>query len=152
MPAPYSCDLSWRIVELRFMKNKSKRSIARRLRLSISTVYRVLERFCQYGDVRPGKIGRPDISTILSKAQLLVLMDYVIINPTRYYKEMETYLRRTTGSSSSNLVGLHRILKRFGYSHKRVSYLVPRNIKKPGRNIWTNFSLTLIFLQNRLKK
>ena len=59
------------------MKNKSKRSITRRLRLLISTVYRVLERFCQYGDVRPGKIGRPDISTILSKAQLLVLMEDV---------------------------------------------------------------------------
>ena len=117
------------------MKNKSKWSIARRLRLSISTVYRVLERFCQYGDVRPGKIGRPDISTMLSKAQLLVLMEYVIINPTRYYKEMETYLRRITGSNSSNLVGLNRILKRFGYSRKRVSYSVPRNIKMPGRNI-----------------
>lgn len=46
---------------------------------------------------------------------------------------MEAYLCRTTGSSL-NLVGLRSILKKFGYSHKRIPYSVPRNVKMPGRN------------------
>lgn len=68
-------------------------------------------------------------------------MEYVIINPTRYYKEMETYLRRTTGSSS-NLVGLHRILKRFGFSRKRVNYSVPQILKCQGET--SELSLVLL--------
>ena len=120
MPAAYSSDLRWRIIELFYVANKTPRSIARQLRISTSTVSRILKRFEENGDVRPAKIGRPDISTLLSKAQLLVLMEYVLSHPTSYLAEMEQYLLSATGSSSS-LVGINRVLKRFGYSRKRVS-------------------------------
>ncbi|XP_068690029.1 uncharacterized protein [Montipora foliosa] len=118
MPAPYSLDLRWRIVELHFVENKTKRSIARHLRISMSTVHRILQRLAEYGHVRPARIGRPDIAALLTRAQLLVLMEHVLNNPTSYLKEMEQYLIDSTGSSS-NLVGLHRILRHNGYSYKR---------------------------------
>ena len=60
------------------MENKGKWTIAKRLGVSLSTVERILERFGRYGHVRLAKIGRPDISRLLTKAQLLVLMDYVL--------------------------------------------------------------------------
>ena len=109
MPAPYSLDLRWRFIELHFVENKTKRSIARHLRISTSTVHRILQRLAEYGHVRPARIGRPDIAALLTRAQLLVLMEHVLNNPTSYLKEMEQYLIDSTGSSS-NLVGLHRIL------------------------------------------
>ena len=45
MPAPYTLDLRWRITELHFVENKTKRSIARHLRISVSTVNRIFV-FC----------------------------------------------------------------------------------------------------------
>ena len=123
MPAPYTLDLRWRITELHFVENKTKRSIARHLRISVSTVHRILQRFAEYGHVRPARIGRPDITTLLTRAQLLVLMEYILNNPASYLREMEQYLIDSTGSSS-NLVGLHRILRHNGYSYKRVSVLI----------------------------
>lgn len=44
---------------------------------------------------------------------------------------MEAYLCRTTGSSL-NLVGLRGILKKFGYSHKRIPYS-KREYQEEGR-------------------
>ena len=122
MPAPYSLDLRWRIIELHFVENKTKRSMACHLRISVSTVHRILQRFAEYGHVRPTRIGRPDVTMLLTRAQLLVLMEYVLHNPTSYLREMEQYLIDLTGSLS-NLVGLHRILRHNGYSHKQVSFV-----------------------------
>ena len=118
MPAPFSLDLRWRIVELHFVENKTDRSIARHLRLSMSTVHRILQRFAEYGHVRPARIGRQDITMLVTRAQLLALMEYVLNNPSSYLREMEQYLIDSTGSY---LVGLHRILRDNGYSYKRVS-------------------------------
>ena len=123
MLAPYILDLRWRIIELHFAENKTKRSIARHLRISVSTLHRILQRFAEYGHVRPARIGRPDITTLLTRAELPLLMEYILNNPTSYLREMEQYLIDSTGSSS-NLVGLHRILKYNGYSYKRVSVLI----------------------------
>ena len=123
MPAPCSLDLCWRIVELHFVENKTKRSIARHLSLSMSTVHHILQRFAEYGHVCPARIGRPDITMLVTRAQLLVLMEYLLNNPTSFLREMEQYLIDSTGSSS-NLVDLHRILRHNGYSYKRVSVLI----------------------------
>ena len=113
MIAAYSSDLRWRIIELCYVANKTPRSIARQLRISTATVSRILERFEENGDVRPAKIGRPDKTTLLSKAQLLVLMEYVLSHPTSYLAEMERYLISATGSSSS-LVGINRLFSQTG--------------------------------------
>ncbi|KAL9977420.1 hypothetical protein ACROYT_G014820 [Oculina patagonica] len=61
---------------------------------------------------------RPDVTSLLTKAQLLVLMDYVLSNPTSYYKEMQSYLAEAKGNSP-DFVGIHCILKCSGYSRKR---------------------------------
>ena len=50
------------------MENKGKWTIAKRVGVSLSTVERILERFGRYGHVRLAKIGRPDISRLLTKA------------------------------------------------------------------------------------
>ncbi|XP_067055367.1 uncharacterized protein [Acropora muricata] len=47
------------------------------------------------------------------------------MGPTSYLREMEQYLIDSTGSSS-NLVGLHRILRHNGYSYKRVKKIALR--------------------------
>ena len=120
MPATYNSDLRWGIIELCYVANKTPRLIIGQLRRSTSTVSRILKRFEENGDIHPAKIGRPDISTLLSKAQLLVLMGYVLSHPTSYLAEMEQYLTSATGSLSS-LVGINWVLKRFGYTRKQVS-------------------------------
>lgn len=84
---------------------------------------RILERFNQYGHIRPGPMERPDVTSLLTKAQLLVLMDYVLSNPTSYYKEMQSYLAEAKGNSP-DFIGIHCILKCSGYSRKRVSLLL----------------------------
>jgi len=89
----------------------------------MSTVHRILKRFAEYGHVRQARIGRPDITMLVTRAQLLVLMEYVLNNPTSYLREMEQYLIDSTGSSS-NLVGVHHILRHNGYSYTRVSVLI----------------------------
>ena len=89
----------------------------------MSTVHRILQRFAEYGHVRPARIGRPDITMLVTRAQLIVLMEYVLNNPTSYLREIEQYLIDSTGSSS-NLVGLHRSLGHNGYCFKRVSVLI----------------------------
>ena len=97
IPAAYISDLRWRIIELCYVANKTPRSIAQQLRISTATVASILKRFKENADVHPAKIGRPAISMLLSKAQLLVLMEYVLMeyvlsHPNSYLAGMEQYL------------------------------------------------------------
>lgn len=110
----------------------------------MSTVHRILRRLAEYGHVRPARIGRPDITTLLTRAQLLVFMEHVLNNPTSYLREIEQYLIDSTGGSS-NLIGLHRILRHNGYSYKRVSVLIHKTIGKGSwKNEFVNFTFTTL--------
>ena len=146
----YSNDLRWRIVHLRLVENKREPVIARYLNVSLFTVRRIVERFLRYGHVRPARIGRPDISSLLTRAQLLVLMEYILSNSTAYLQDMERYLRATTGSTS-NLVGIHRVLKRYGYSRKQVfkNHVKYNNSKIKLKSFHTTIN---VFLNFRLRK
>lgn len=117
----YSNDLRWRVIKLKVMENRRPRSIARTLGMSVSTVNRIVKRFYRYGHVRSARMGRPDITDLLTRAQLLVLMEYVLSKSTGFLQEMKEYVISTTGSCS-NILGLFRVLKRYRYSRKRVSF------------------------------
>ena len=119
----YSQDLRWRIVYARIARRKRVNQIARTYEVSIPTVYRALQRFKRYGHVRPARIGRPDISQLLTHPQLLVLMEYLLKHPTAYLNELNGYLLRVTGSQYA-YSSLNKILRRHGYSRKRVSSII----------------------------
>ena len=68
MPAPYSLDLCWRIIELHFVENKTKRSMARHLRISVLTVHRILQRFAEYGHVHPTRIDKARHYHVVNKS------------------------------------------------------------------------------------
>ena len=87
-PMVYSNDLRWRIIHLRFAENKRELAVARLLQVSVFPVRRVVGRFPRYGHVGPARIGRPDIRSLLTtRAQLLVLMDYIFSNSTAYLRD-----------------------------------------------------------------
>ena len=56
MPAPYTLDLRWRITELHFVENKTNRSIALHLRISVH-VYSApyTTKICRIWPSTPGK-------------------------------------------------------------------------------------------------
>lgn len=116
----YSNDLRWRIVDLCIGRRMRKTYVALNLRISVATVVRVVKRFKRNGNVKPSKLGRPDISKLLNRPQLLILMEYVLRNPSAYLKEMAQHLLQTTGSAYE-AESIRSVLRRNGYSRKRVS-------------------------------
>ena len=122
----YSNDLRWRIVYAYVGQRKSVAAVARRFSVSSATVYRTVKRFYRYGDVRPGRIGRPDISRLLTRPQLYILVEYILRNPSAYLKEICAHLLTTTGSRYE-AESIRRVIRGCGFTRKRVSELVNFN-------------------------
>ena len=69
-------------------KLKTVSYIAKNLKISKSTVCRIIARYDTFGEVCHEKIGRPDVSQLMTRTQLLVLMEYVLEHESAYLREM----------------------------------------------------------------
>lgn len=91
MPAPYSDDLSWRVVWLSYLEGRSAKKVSRRLYVSLSTVRRIRRCFKVHGDVRSPAARRakggqpPAISPVIAQE----IIDLVVDSP--HCTACETY-------------------------------------------------------------
>ncbi len=115
----YNKQVRFLVIVHRFQLNRHPAEIARLLQMSVSTVRRILARYNATGSVETKRIGRPPISLLLTRPQLLILFEYVLSNETAYLKEMVHTLNDVTGSLLL-VQSMHYVLKRYGYSRKRV--------------------------------
>lgn len=115
----YSDDLRWLIVIQRIQHNMNLVEIARMFHVSLSTVKRIITRFNLTGSVSTMRMGRPPISLLLTRPQMLILFEYILGKETTYLKEMSQHLFEVTGTLPS-IQSMQYLLKRFGYSRKRV--------------------------------
>ncbi len=115
-----SNDLRWRMIYFVFGIGMTLRNTAALLGVHPVTVSRITCRFLRTGHVRPAKLGRPDLSTLLTRPQMMILMDFVLRNPSAYLREICTYMLSATGSDYT-ASSLRRVMRRAGYNRKRVS-------------------------------
>lgn len=115
----YNKQVRFLVILYRFQQNMHPTGIARLLRMSVSTVRRIIARYNATGSFETERIGRPPLSLLLTRPQLFILFEYVLGNETAYLKEMVRNLNVVTGSLLS-VQSIHYVLKRFGYSRKRV--------------------------------
>lgn len=119
----YSKDIRWRVIVHRFHNHVDSYTIARLLHISVSTVRRIIARFTLTGSVSIKPMGRPRLSSLLTRPQLLILFEYVLSNETAYLKEMSNEVYEVSGSRVS-IQSMHYLLSRFGYFRKRVCFLL----------------------------
>lgn len=115
----YSKDIRWRVVLYRYQFNVHPYTIAQLLQISLSTVKRIIARYNLTGSVSTRRMGRPSITTLLTRPQMLILFEYILGKQTAYLKEMVNEIFEVTGSDIT-IQSLFYLLKRFGYSRKRV--------------------------------
>lgn len=87
--APYSFDFRWRIVYQRIVMDYKPADIASHFSISVRTVYRVIQRFLQTGNVAVYK-RRTKINRVLTEEQELILIGFIYENPSLYLEEMVT--------------------------------------------------------------
>ena len=121
--SPYSNDLRWRIVYQKLGKNYSYRKIANNLNISISTVYRVFNRFIQTDSIncnnRPTRI---ESMRKLSRNDELYVIGIVFDNPTMYIDEICHEVFDATGITVSAST-ICRLLKAYGITRKKVQFV-----------------------------
>ena len=88
-------------------------------KISKSTVRRIIARYDTFGEVCHEKIGRPDVSQLMTRTQLLVLMEYVLEHESAYLREMCHHIEIT--GSVYNIKSVWNILTRYKYTRKKVS-------------------------------
>ena len=101
-------------------KLKTVSYIAKNLKISKSTVRRVIARYDTFGEVWHEKIGRPDVSQLMTRTQLLMLMEYDLEHESAHFREMCHHIEEITGSVY-NIKSVWNILTRYKYTRKKVS-------------------------------
>ena len=115
----YNKQVRFLVIVHRFELKRHPAEIARLLQMSVLTVRRIIVRYNGTGSVETKTIGRPPISLLLTRRQLLILFEYVLSKETVYLKEMVHTFNDVTGSVLS-VQSMHYVLRRYGYSRKRV--------------------------------
>ena len=116
----YSVDIRWRVVYFWYGKLKTISCIEKNLKISKSTVRCIIARYDTFGEVCHEKIGRPDVSQLMTRTQLLVLMEYVLEHESAYLREICYHIEEITGSVY-NIKSVWNILRRYKYTRKKVS-------------------------------
>ena len=96
----YSNDLRWRMVWQREVLDYTYEEVARNLNVDVSTVWRVVELFRDYGAVDKKHYSRSDTSKKLTPPLELYLLHAVMLNPGIYLRELQQDLCDTTGCES----------------------------------------------------
>ena len=122
MPAPCSDDLRWRIVWLVLGIRKTTEETARLMGVTQRTVFNILRRFRRHGNVRPSRIGRPNVMSTLSRAESFMLMEYIMRYPGAYLREAVEYIAGISGNTFS-ASSVWRCLNRHRFTRKKVGTL-----------------------------
>ena len=116
----FSRDLRARVLYLKYDQRYNNRVIARLLDISVRIVQRILKKFLNTGLLECEVVGRRHGSSFHPHEQL-VLLEYVLLNPSRSLRELQYEIQRATGSRYCCLTML-RNLRKFGMSRKLVSH------------------------------
>ncbi len=120
MPAPLSNDFRWRIIWLVFGLQKTSEETSRLLQVTQRTVFNVLRRFRRYGNVRPSRIGRPNIMSSITRGEAFMLMEYVMRYPGAYLREAIEHIERICGREFSTS-SVWRCLQRHNITRRKVN-------------------------------
>lgn len=120
MPPPLGDQLKERMVEWRYVHNKSASEIAELAGCSERTVYTVLRNHRDYQQT-----GNPFARTrgrarILDQGDITYVTSLLQANPTLYLDEIQERLAEARGVEAS-LATLSRVLRRLDITHKRVA-------------------------------
>ena len=75
MPAPVSDDLRWRIIWLVWGARKTIHKTGQLLGVTKKTVGNILCHLGRYGKVRPSRIKRPNVMSVMTRDEAFVLME-----------------------------------------------------------------------------
>ena len=117
MPSPCSTDLRWRIIWLVLGARKPAREVAELLGVTQKTIFNILCGFRRNGNVRPCRIGRPNIMASIARDEAFLLMGYIKRHPGAYLREAVQYLENVCGRELS-LSSVRRCLTRRDFTRK----------------------------------
>ena len=124
MPIALSNDLRWRIVWLHYYKEIYCKEIADLLYVHLSTVYRVLDRYNEYGTVVPVQ-HRSGVMPLLGKPEEFSVIELLMAQPEIYLSELQRELFQNTGTWAS-ISTIFRTILRLGFSRKKLQQFVLR--------------------------
>ena len=117
MPSPCNTDLRWRIIWLVLGMRKPAREVAELL--GVRTIFNILCGFRRNGNVRPCRIGRPNVMASIARDEAFLLMEYIMHHPGAYLREAVHYLENSCGRELS-LSSVRRCLARRDFTRKQV--------------------------------
>ncbi|XP_078380231.1 uncharacterized protein LOC144663179 [Oculina patagonica] len=140
MPAPLSNDFRWRIIWLVFGLQKTSEETSRLLQVTQRTVFNVLRRFRRYGNVRPSRIGRPNIMSSITRGEAFMLMEYVMRYPGAYLREAIEHIERICGREFSTS-SVWRCLQRHNITRRKLRRFVVRMRRELVEQFMQNISI-----------
>lgn len=114
----------WRIVWMRYYKEMDCKEIAELLYVSVLSVYRVLDRYNEYGTVAP-VYHRSGPMPLLGKPEEFSVMESLLAQPEIYLSELQSELFHNTGTWAS-ISTIFRTIQRLGFSRKKLKQIVLR--------------------------
>lgn len=120
----YSLDLRQKIIDTYVEAEVSQRQLAKRFRVALSFVEKLLKQYRETGSIAP-KVRIQQTSTKLSQSQLKVLSSIVSDNNDATLNELRILLERQTGV----LIGrstLDRMLTKLNLNLKKKHYTPPK--------------------------
>lgn len=126
---PYSLDLRQKIIDTYFEGGISQRQLAKRFRVALSFIQKLLKQYRETGSIAP-KVRKQQTPTKLSEEQLNILSLIISNNNDATLDELRILLEKQTGV----LIGrstLDRMLKRLNLNLKKKHYiLVKKELKE----------------------
>ena len=119
MPAPVTNDLRWRIIWLVWGARKTIHETGELLGIMKKTVGNILRHFGRFGNLRPSRIGRPNVMSVMTTDEAFALMEYTFLHPGAYLWEAVSYIEDVTGGQF-NALSLRRCLKWHNFPRKKV--------------------------------
>ncbi|KGF71370.1 transcriptional regulator, partial [Neosynechococcus sphagnicola sy1] len=92
----YSVDLRQKIIDTYNSESISQRKLAKRFRVALSFIYKLLKQYRQSGDIAP-KVRTLQTPTKLNEPQLQVLKQLVEANNDATLEELRDQLEQATG-------------------------------------------------------
>ena len=115
----YSNDLRWRMVWQKEVLDYTYEKVARNLNVDVSTVWRIVKLFRDYGAVDKKHYSRSDTSKKLTPPLELLLLHTVMMNPGIYLREIQQNLCETTGCEVT-LSAICRFFHKVGFSRQKL--------------------------------
>ena len=106
-------DLRWRVVWLHHYKELSCREISYLLYIHISTIYRILDRFQEYGTVVPVSHSSGPLH-LLGSVEEYVITDALMSKPEMYLGKLQGELFERAGTQES-VSTIFRTIRRLGF-------------------------------------